>query len=133
MQDGLAQRNTSVDDFLSLVASGDIPHQDPHMLNVPLQTVLQQQQNQNEQQHKQHVQQDACAAGNARGPVEAAYTHSSCSLLRGGRALFVRRFCKRGIFVIFCVFWVVINCNALSKKLRLHSVLRINGDGGILM
>lgn len=45
MQDGLAQRNTSVDDFLSLVASGDIPHQDPHMLNVPLQSVLQQQQN----------------------------------------------------------------------------------------
>uniref|UniRef100_A0A6V2AY19 Uncharacterized protein n=2 Tax=Ditylum brightwellii TaxID=49249 RepID=A0A6V2AY19_9STRA len=44
MQDGLAQRNTSVDDFLSLVASGDIPHQDPHMLNVPLQSVLQQQQ-----------------------------------------------------------------------------------------
>ena len=47
MQDGLAQRNTSVDDFLSLVASGDIPHQDPHMLNVPLQSVLQQQQNNN--------------------------------------------------------------------------------------
>lgn len=45
MQDGLAQRNSSVDDFLSLVASGDIPHQDPHLLNVPLQTVLQQQQN----------------------------------------------------------------------------------------
>jgi len=44
MQDGLAQRNTSVDDFLSLVASGDIPHQDPHMLNVPLHSVLQQQQ-----------------------------------------------------------------------------------------
>jgi hypothetical protein len=46
MQDGLAQRNTSVDDFLSLVASGDIPHQDPHLLNVPLQSVLHQQQNQ---------------------------------------------------------------------------------------
>jgi len=45
MQDGLAQRNTSVDDFLSLVASGDIPHQDPHMLNVPLQSVLHHQQN----------------------------------------------------------------------------------------
>ena len=43
MQDGLAQRNTSVDDFLSLVANGDIPHQDPHMLNVPLQSVMQQQ------------------------------------------------------------------------------------------
>jgi len=44
MQDGLVQRNSSVDDFLSLVASGDIPHQDPHMLNVPLQSVMQHQQ-----------------------------------------------------------------------------------------
>jgi hypothetical protein len=32
----------SVEDFLSLVASGDIPHQDPNMLQVPLQKVLQQ-------------------------------------------------------------------------------------------
>jgi len=47
MQDGLSQRNSSVDDFLSLVASGDIPHQDPHLLNVPLQSVLQQQNNNN--------------------------------------------------------------------------------------
>ena len=44
VQDGLAQKNSSVDDFLSLVASGDIPHQDPHLLNVPLQNVMQQQQ-----------------------------------------------------------------------------------------
>jgi hypothetical protein len=36
MQDGLNQRNSSVDDFLSLVASGDIPHEDPNLLNVPL-------------------------------------------------------------------------------------------------
>jgi hypothetical protein len=43
MQDGLSQRNSSVDDFLSLVASGDIPHQDPTLLNVP----LMQQQNSN--------------------------------------------------------------------------------------
>lgn len=43
MKDGLMQRNSSVDDFLSLVASGDIPHQDPHMLNMPLQSVMQQQ------------------------------------------------------------------------------------------
>lgn len=44
MQDGLnSQRNSSVDDFLSLVAAGDIPHQDPSLLNVPL---LQQQQGQ---------------------------------------------------------------------------------------
>lgn len=46
MQDGLVQRNSSVDDFLSLVASGDIPHQDPHLLNVPLQSVMQQQKQQ---------------------------------------------------------------------------------------
>ena len=36
MQDGLNNRNSSVDDFLSLVAAGDIPHQDPNLLNVPL-------------------------------------------------------------------------------------------------
>ena len=36
LQDGLNQRNSSVDDFLSLVAAGDIPHQDPSLLNVPL-------------------------------------------------------------------------------------------------
>lgn len=41
MQDGLNNRNSSVDDFLSLVAAGDIPHQDAALLNVPL---LQQQQ-----------------------------------------------------------------------------------------
>jgi len=35
IQDGLGQRNSSVEDFLSLMASGDIPHQDPHLLNVP--------------------------------------------------------------------------------------------------
>jgi hypothetical protein len=36
MQDGLNQRNSSVEDFLSLVTAGDIPHQDPSLLNVPL-------------------------------------------------------------------------------------------------
>jgi hypothetical protein len=36
MQDGLNQRSSSVDDFLSLVAAGDIPHQDPSLLNTPL-------------------------------------------------------------------------------------------------
>lgn len=36
MQDGLNQRNSSVEDFLSLVAAGDIPHQDPSLLNIPL-------------------------------------------------------------------------------------------------
>lgn len=36
MQDGLNQRNSSsVDDFLSLIAAGDIPHQDASLLNVP--------------------------------------------------------------------------------------------------
>ena len=41
-EDGLAiGAHNSVDDFLSLVASGDIPHQDPNMLKVPLQKVMQ--------------------------------------------------------------------------------------------
>ena len=44
MQDGLTQRNSSVDDFLSLVAAGDIPHQDPSLLNIPLMQQQQQQQ-----------------------------------------------------------------------------------------
>jgi hypothetical protein len=43
-QDGLTQRNSSVDDFLSLVAAGDIPHEDPSLLNIPL---MHQQQQQN--------------------------------------------------------------------------------------
>ena len=40
-KDGLA-KGGSVEDFLSLMASGDIPHQDPSLLNVPLQKVMQQ-------------------------------------------------------------------------------------------
>ncbi len=37
VQDGLnSQRNSSVDDFLSLMAAGDIPHQDPSLLDIPL-------------------------------------------------------------------------------------------------
>lgn len=36
MQDGLTQRNSSVEDFLNLVADGYIPHQDPSLLSVPL-------------------------------------------------------------------------------------------------
>ena len=52
VQDGLADGNSnSVEDFLSLVASGDIPHQDPHMLNVPLQKVMQQTGVKRAQQH----------------------------------------------------------------------------------
>jgi hypothetical protein len=30
-----------VEDFLSLVASGDIPHQEPNLLQVPLQKIMQ--------------------------------------------------------------------------------------------
>lgn len=45
--DGLNGRNTtSVEDFLSLMTSGDIPHQDPAVLNLPL-SQLQQHQQQN--------------------------------------------------------------------------------------
>ena len=44
MQDGLNQRNSSVDDFLSLVAAGDIPHQDASLLNLSLMQQQQQQQ-----------------------------------------------------------------------------------------
>jgi len=40
-KDGLSNA-CSVEDFLSLMASGDIPHQDPSLLNVPLQKVMQQ-------------------------------------------------------------------------------------------
>jgi hypothetical protein len=41
VKDGLSNGG-SVEDFLSLMASGDIPHQDPGLLNVPLQKVMQQ-------------------------------------------------------------------------------------------
>jgi hypothetical protein len=44
-QEGINQRNTSVDDFLSLVAAGDIPHQDPSLLNISLMHQQQQQGN----------------------------------------------------------------------------------------
>jgi len=33
---GLVRRNSSVEDFLSLAAAGDIPHPDPALLKVPL-------------------------------------------------------------------------------------------------
>ncbi len=36
IQDGFNQRNSSVEDFLNLVADGYIPHQDPSLLSVPL-------------------------------------------------------------------------------------------------
>ena len=53
MQEGLNQRNTSVDDFLSLMAAGDIPHQDPSMLNVPLMDQQQGGSHVNQQQRQQ--------------------------------------------------------------------------------
>mmetsp|Transcript_6143 Transcript_6143/g.12310 ORF Transcript_6143/g.12310 Transcript_6143/m.12310 type:complete len:665 (+) Transcript_6143:186-2180(+) len=56
MQEGLNNRNTSVDDFLSLMAAGDIPHQDPSLLNVPLMDQQQggsQSGNNNQQQQRQ--------------------------------------------------------------------------------
>jgi hypothetical protein len=37
---GLNHRNSSVDDFLSLVASGDIPPQDPQLLNNSLNSLM---------------------------------------------------------------------------------------------
>lgn len=63
--DGLNGRNTtSVEDFLSLVAAGDIPHQDPAVLNLPLSQLQQQQQqqmngnnNMNGDHHQHHQQQ----------------------------------------------------------------------------
>jgi hypothetical protein len=62
MQDGLNQRNSSVDDFLSLMMAGDIPHQDASLLNVPLLHHQgpggsgQQQQQQQQQGHQQGQQ-----------------------------------------------------------------------------
>jgi hypothetical protein len=68
MQEGLTQRNSSVDDFLSLVASGDIPHQDPHLLNIPLQSLLQQhQQNNNNSAAAQLLAQQQLLAQAANG------------------------------------------------------------------
>mmetsp|Transcript_9147 Transcript_9147/g.17223 ORF Transcript_9147/g.17223 Transcript_9147/m.17223 type:complete len:881 (+) Transcript_9147:381-3023(+) len=70
MQEGLTQRNSSVDDFLSLVASGDIPHQDPHLLNVPLQSLLQQQQQSSNNSAAAHLlaqQQILTQAANGNG------------------------------------------------------------------
>jgi hypothetical protein len=66
MQDGLNQRNSSVDDFLSLVAAGDIPHQDPSLLNVPL--MNQQQGGSSQEQTSKLLQQQllqAQASGNS--------------------------------------------------------------------
>mmetsp|Transcript_11902 Transcript_11902/g.28595 ORF Transcript_11902/g.28595 Transcript_11902/m.28595 type:complete len:711 (+) Transcript_11902:324-2456(+) len=49
-QDGAYNRNTSVEDFLSLMAAGDIPHQDASLLNLPLSQLQQIQQQQLQQQ-----------------------------------------------------------------------------------
>lgn len=79
MQDGLAQRNSSVDDFLSLVASGDIPPQDPHMLNVPLQNVLQQQQ-----------------GGNSTAAQLLAHQHQLLAHANGGGNMAMNRYASLG-------------------------------------
>ena len=42
---GLVRRNSSVEDFLSLAAAGDIPHPDPALLKVPLMHQHQQEKN----------------------------------------------------------------------------------------
>jgi hypothetical protein len=47
--DGMYNRNTSVEDFLSLMAAGDIPHQDASLLNLPLSQLQQIQQHQLQQ------------------------------------------------------------------------------------
>jgi len=81
MQDGLNHRNSSVDDFLSLVANGDIPHQDPHMLNVPLQSVLHATQQHQQQNHHQQGAGSAHSAAQflARQQLLAATVHQSNS------------------------------------------------------
>ena len=68
-----------LEDFLSLVASGDIPAQDPQMLNLPLQSILNSVQRNPSQQNLaalQHIQQQLMAqharlAGSS-GPVDAS-------------------------------------------------------------
>merc|ERR1712072_1377474 len=78
-QQGLNARNSSVDDFLSLVASGDIPAQDPQMLNLPLQSILNSVQRNPSQQNLaalQHIQQQLMAQharlSGSSGPVDAS-------------------------------------------------------------
>merc|ERR1711865_692919 len=65
--DGLNGRNTtSVEDFLSLMTSGDIPHQDPAVLNLPLSHLQQQQQHQqnNNNNNGDHRVGDGVEGGN---------------------------------------------------------------------
>ena len=59
-QDGAYNRNTSVEDFLSLMAAGDIPHQDASLLNLPLSQLQQ------IQQHQQLQQQGANGGNNGQ-------------------------------------------------------------------
>jgi len=68
MQEGLNQRNSSVDDFLSLVTAGDIPHQDPSLLNIPL------------------MQQQAAAASNGDPQAAAAFLAQSQLLARAAQS-----------------------------------------------
>ena len=82
MQDGLNQRNTSVDDFLSLVTSGDIPHQDP-LLSVPLIQQQRQQGTHNSNQNQSAAllaQQQLLAQASASGNTALANAIRSGSL-----------------------------------------------------
>ena len=66
--DGLNGRNTtSVEDFLSLVATGDIPHQDPAVLNLPLSQFQQQQQQNNGNQNRSGNNQGGDSSNNNSG------------------------------------------------------------------
>ena len=96
MQDGFSsQRNSSVEDFLNLVADGYLPHPEPSLLSVPLMQHQQQLQHQQQQsgsngndsdallaQHQQQQQQlfaQAAAAAAATGNSQLANALSSRS------------------------------------------------------
>jgi hypothetical protein len=73
--DGLNGRNTtSVEDFLSLMAAGDIPHQDPAVLNLPLSQLQQQQQlnNSNNNNNGDHQGGDGNNNGGTSNSEQAA-------------------------------------------------------------
>jgi len=66
--DGLNSRNTtSVEDFLSLMATGDIPHQDPNVLNLPLSQLQQQQQQINNSSNSNNSNNNNINIGDHRG------------------------------------------------------------------
>jgi hypothetical protein len=82
MKDGMPQRNSSVDDFLSLMAAGDIPHQDASLLNVPL--MQQQRQNQSSQELAAHqLAQQLLQVGNSGSMSNAALANLLASRSMG--------------------------------------------------